>query len=98
MARVTIFFHGIYREKIGKERIHLNANNVEELFNELREIYPDVEQDIKFNRVTCLINGRSIETISGVKSDFEDFDLVSIMLKDGGLIDFFLQMEDVSFD
>ncbi len=89
MARITIFFHGIYHEKIGKERIHLNINNVEELFRELKKLYPDIEHDIRFNRVTCLINGRNIETMSGVKSNFEDFDLVSITLKDGGLIDFF---------
>ncbi len=89
MARVTVFFHGLYREKIGKDRVHLTAKTISELITKLRAIYPEIEQDIRFNKVICLVNGRNLETLAEGQPELEDFDLVSITLRDGGHIDFF---------
>lgn len=89
MPRITVFFHGIMREKAGKDRIQINVNSIKELFEELKNIFPDIYEDIKYNRVTCLVNGQNIENLKKNNTELEDFDLVSITLKDGGLIDFF---------
>jgi len=89
MARVTIFLHGDLREKLGIERMHLKADNVKELIEQLKEKFPNLENDIKFGRIIILVNGRNIETLLGTDTQFEDFDLVSLTLKDGGMIDFF---------
>jgi len=48
-----------------------------------------LEEDIKFGRIIVLINGRNIETLLGTDTKLEDFDLVGLTLKDGGLVDFF---------
>ena len=89
MARITVFLHGDLQEKYKKERLYLKANSVKELLDELTKIYPDLEEDIKFGRIIVLINGRNIETLLGTDTKLEDFDLVGLTLKDGGLVDFF---------
>lgn len=89
MARVTVFLHGDLREKLGIERIYIKADNVKELIEKLQEQFPNLEDDVKFGRLIVLINGRNIETLLGENTNFEDFDLISLTLKDGGMIDFF---------
>lgn len=89
MARITVFFHGTIREKAGKDRIQLKINSIKELFEELKKIFPDIYEDINYNRIICLVNGQNIENLKRKDTELEDFDLVSITLKDGGLIDFF---------
>ncbi|HEM55184.1 MULTISPECIES: MoaD/ThiS family protein [Caldisericum] len=89
MARVTVFLHGDLQEKFGVERLHLKVDNVKELINELKDKFPKLEEDVKFGRLIILINGRNIETLLNENTKFEDFDLVSLTLKDGGMIDFF---------
>jgi molybdopterin converting factor small subunit len=89
MARVTVFFHGATREASGKERMLLEVNTVKELFDVLGKKFPELSDDIKFGRITCLVNGRNIETLKNGGTPLEDFDLVGLTIKDGGLIDFF---------
>ncbi len=89
MSRITIFFHGEMREKAGKERAFFEANSIKELFAVLSERFPNLLEDMKYRRITCLVNGRNIETLKKDETLLEDFDLVGITLKDGGLVDFF---------
>ncbi|BAL80886.1 MoaD/ThiS family protein [Caldisericum exile] len=89
MARVTIFLHGDLREKLGIERLYLKADTVKDLIEQLKDKFPNLEDDVKFGRLIILINGRNIETLLKEATQLEDFDLVSLTLKDGGMIDFF---------
>jgi len=47
------------------------------------------ELDVKYGRIIVLVNGRNIETLMSENTKLEDFDLVGLTLKDGGMIDFF---------
>ncbi|MGC8720967.1 MAG: MoaD/ThiS family protein [Caldisericaceae bacterium] len=89
MARVTVFFHGTTREEVGKERIFLDVSTIKELFDLLGKEFPKLLEDIKYGRLTCLVNGRNIETLKGNDTELEQFDLVGLTMKNGGLIDFF---------
>ncbi|MEF3244803.1 MAG: MoaD/ThiS family protein [Caldisericaceae bacterium] len=89
MARITVFLHGDLKEKLGKERMFLKASKIEDLLSELNDIYPNLEEDLKFGRVIVLLNGVNIEKLMGQNTDLADFDLVSLTLKDNSMIDFF---------
>lgn len=89
MPRVTVFLHGELKEKFGKERIFLKANSVKELLEELSKMFPNLADDVKYGRIIVLVNGRNIETLMSENTKLEDFDLVGLTLKDGGMIDFF---------
>lgn len=89
MARVTVFLHGNLREKFGVERLHLKGDTLKDLIEELGKMFPNLKEDIKFGRLIFLLNGRNIETLLEDSTKLEDFDLVGIALKDGGMIDFF---------
>ncbi len=89
MARVTITFYSDIKEKIGKDRLFLKGNTMKEILEQIERLYPELLDDIKYGRIVCVINGRNIETLNKEETKLEDFDLVGISLKDGGLIDFF---------
>ncbi len=89
MARVTIILHGEIAEKAGKNRLHLKADSIKEVFEKLKKELPFLEKDLRYNRVVCLVNGRNIETLKKENTKLEDFDLVRLTLKDGSYLDFF---------
>lgn len=89
MARVTVHFHGAVREASGQERMFIEVSTIKELFDVLGKQFPKHLDDIKFGRITCLINGRNIETLKNENTPLEEFDLVGLTVKGGGLIDFF---------
>lgn len=64
MARVTVNLHGEVAEKIGTDRVFLKGNTVKEIFEQLKNLYPELINDIKFGRIVCIINGRNIETLN----------------------------------
>jgi len=89
MARVVVNFYGELKEKIGTDRIFMQGYTIKEILKKIKEKYPSLEKDIEYGRVILLINGRNIETLKKEDTSLEDFDLVGLTLKDGGMIDFF---------
>lgn len=89
MARVVVNFYGELKEKIGTDRIFIQGNTIKEILKKIKEKYPTLEEDIEYGRVILLVNGRNIETLKKEDTSLEDFDLVGVTLKDGGMIDFF---------
>ncbi len=89
MARVIVTLHGEISEKAGTNRVYLEGDTVGDIFEKLKKKLPFLEEDLKYNRVICLVNGRNIETLKKEDTKLEDFDMLGITLKGGGFIDFF---------
>jgi molybdopterin converting factor small subunit len=89
MARVTVLLHGEVAEKAKINRLYFQGDTIKEVFDKLKEKLPFIAEDLKYDRVVCLVNGRNIETLKKENTSLEDFDLVGISLKGGGFIDFF---------
>ncbi|MHA1906330.1 MAG: MoaD family protein [Candidatus Thorarchaeota archaeon] len=92
MAKVTVKFFATVREITGIPRIEMDAKDIRELLDKLKDKYGRKFVDTVIDNETgdlkrffsCMINGKRIELLNGYESILEEGDAVALFPPVGG--------------
>ena len=92
MATVTVKFFATVREVVGKRSVEIEASNIRELLELLKQTYGKRFTDTVIDEETgelkrfyqCMVNGKRIELLDGYETELNDDDSVALFPPVGG--------------
>ncbi|MFX1264084.1 MAG: ubiquitin-like small modifier protein 1 [Promethearchaeota archaeon] len=92
MATVTVKFFATVREAVGRRSAEIEAANIRELLELLKQKYgkrfTDTVIDDKTGELKrfyqCMVNGKRIELLDGYETELNDYDSVALFPPVGG--------------
>ena len=90
MGKIKVKLYATLRDKIGKDTIYINANNVREAIKELLNLFPSLKGEIVDENgklkddYIYLVNGRNIVFLQNEDTNLKDGDKLTVFPPVGG--------------